>query len=743
MIGSLLSRMSQANNLSIPQLQQAVQDGTLPAYVGIPLIQDRMRQQQQATQAQQAQAAQQQAQQPPIAQQVLQQAQQSQTAPLGQIANQAYTAGIDNLKSNLPTEKTMAGGGIVAFADGGMFIDPEDPASYQDAQDLNTVQGANPYAQDQGPDVAGTMQQALAQSNDPTQEAINNVGGEGAMYSTPSDMQLSGLPTNTIPNNTQSFAGTTLSDLKGQLKDVGHKYKDLIVKTAKDYGVDPILALNVAHNETGAFKHPERAVSSAGAIGVMQLMPNVAKEYGVNPHNIQQNIEGGIALLKDLSDKYKGNPALVMAAYNAGQGRVDHLLARHAGIDALPTETQNYLHNAGYAAGGIVAFKAGGDTTDNMGVNPDQTESWTDATNVPSNPLLSPDGTVNIQALTSPSRGAKTYFNEGLNPTNKTPPSPIPNSFGVDTDQQTSWDNTPFGIDPSQQSSWDNTPFGIADGSWDNAPQNTTANSTGGIDYSQFKPDAADFSGTSTQTQAPAQASSSTPDYLSSFADALDKNQQNIDTQQKQAPWLALMNAGFTMMGAQTPNPFVALSQAGQAGISTLAAQNKAVSGDIAAQLGAQGNLARSQVMEQARKDQISANQLWHQERLKAMDQQNQFMNTYRTNAQQAHQDYVNNVLEQRNNAAKIAAATKEAALQTEGPKMLSGIMTNEFPGSPEAAGANAYIKQQGLNPYDPVAIAKVNQARRDFLTNNYPYLLRFHGNMVTNTLPAGAKTVN
>ncbi len=707
MIGSLLSRMSQANNLSIPQLQQAVQDGTLPAYVGIPLIQDRMRQQQQATQAQQAQAAQQQAQQPPIAQQVLQQAQQSQTAPLGQIANQAYTAGIDNLKSNLPTEKTMAGGGIVAFADGGMFIDPEDPASYQDAQDLNTVQGANPYAQDQGPDVAGTMQQALAQSNDPTQEAINNVGGEGAMYSTPSDMQLSGLPTNTIPNNTQSFAGTTLSDLKGQLKDVGHKYKDLIVKTAKDYGVDPILALNVAHNETGSFKHPERAVSSAGAIGVMQLMPNVAKEYGVNPHNIQQNIEGGIALLKDLSDKYKGNPALVMAAYNAGQGRVDHLLAKHAGIDALPTETQNYLHNAGYAAGGIVAFADGG------------------MYEAPGTIRGNPEVSRNIRAINAPE----------YDPVFDSTPTPDVPSYPSETLNMGEAGSIPA----SELQTWANAV----------QPSSTIDNTSGASDSSieaetQKGPTLADM-GTVDQSapQTPTQTTSSTPDYLSSFADALDKNQQNIDTQQKQAPWLALMNAGFTMMGAQTPNPFVALSQAGQAGISTLAAQNKAVSGDIAAQLGAQGNLARSQVMEQARKDQISANQLWHQERLKAMDQQNQFMNTYRTNAQQAHQDYVNNVLEQRNNAAKIAAATKEAALQTEGPKMLSGIMTNEFPGSPEAAGANAYIKQQGLNPYDPVAIAKVNQARRDFLTNNYPYLLRFHGNMVTNTLPAGAKTVN
>ena len=48
MIGSLMSRMGSAQKLSVDQLKQAVQDGTLPAYVGIPLIQDKLKQQQEA-----------------------------------------------------------------------------------------------------------------------------------------------------------------------------------------------------------------------------------------------------------------------------------------------------------------------------------------------------------------------------------------------------------------------------------------------------------------------------------------------------------------------------------------------------------------------------------------------------------------------------------------------------------------------------------------------------------------------
>jgi flagellum-specific peptidoglycan hydrolase FlgJ len=89
MIGSLMSRMGSADKLSIPQLQQAIKNGTLPAYIGIPLLQDKMREQK-SNQAQQPQ-------QPPIAQQVMQEAQ-----------------GIDSAPSNLPTE--MAHGGIVAFS---------------------------------------------------------------------------------------------------------------------------------------------------------------------------------------------------------------------------------------------------------------------------------------------------------------------------------------------------------------------------------------------------------------------------------------------------------------------------------------------------------------------------------------------------------------------------------------------------------------------------------------------------
>ena len=68
MINSLMSRMGEAQKLSVPQLQKAIQDGTLPPYIGIPLLQDKMKQ------AQMAKASMQAPKEPPIAEQVMQEA---------------------------------------------------------------------------------------------------------------------------------------------------------------------------------------------------------------------------------------------------------------------------------------------------------------------------------------------------------------------------------------------------------------------------------------------------------------------------------------------------------------------------------------------------------------------------------------------------------------------------------------------------------------------------------------------
>lgn len=89
---------------------------------------------------------------------------------------------------------------------------------------------------------------------------------------------------------------------------------------AKKYDVDAALIAAVVEVESG---FNARAISPKGAMGVMQLTPATAADYGViDPYDPIQNLDGGTRYLKDLISAHQGNVALALAAYNAGKGRV-------------------------------------------------------------------------------------------------------------------------------------------------------------------------------------------------------------------------------------------------------------------------------------------------------------------------------------------------------------------------------------------------------------------------------------
>lgn len=105
---------------------------------------------------------------------------------------------------------------------------------------------------------------------------------------------------------------------------------------AKASGVDDAWLRAIAHTESG---FDEKAVSPKGAKGVMQLMPETAREQGVtDPFVAAQSINAGARYLRDLGKRYKGDLAMVAAAYNAGIGTV----TRYGGIPPY-TETRDYV----------------------------------------------------------------------------------------------------------------------------------------------------------------------------------------------------------------------------------------------------------------------------------------------------------------------------------------------------------------------------------------------------------------
>ncbi len=100
--------------------------------------------------------------------------------------------------------------------------------------------------------------------------------------------------------------------------------------------VSPALALAVMAVESNGRVD---AVSSAGAEGLMQLMPATARRFGVRDSRIAaQNIRGGVAYLDWLMGHFDGDPLLVLAGYNAGEGAV----AKHAGVPPY-AETRGYV----------------------------------------------------------------------------------------------------------------------------------------------------------------------------------------------------------------------------------------------------------------------------------------------------------------------------------------------------------------------------------------------------------------
>ena len=175
-----------------------------------------------------------------------------------------------------------------------------------------------------------TIQKLLGFNPQPNIPVANTatVSGTQSSDTTSADTQAASGAGST-GNTSAVSSGTTSSSSKTDLDAY-------FEEAARTYGVDVNLLKAIAHTESN---FNPNATSSAGAMGVMQLMPSTAKSLGIkDAYNARDNIMGGAKVISQHLSRYNGDVSLALAAYNAGSGNVK----KYGGIPPF-TETQNYV----------------------------------------------------------------------------------------------------------------------------------------------------------------------------------------------------------------------------------------------------------------------------------------------------------------------------------------------------------------------------------------------------------------
>ncbi|MDS0526056.1 lytic transglycosylase domain-containing protein [Clostridium sp. SHJSY1] len=164
---------------------------------------------------------------------------------------------------------------------------------------------------------------------------INNSNGK--------DLQaMEQLLGNGLKYNANASTSRLVSESSSTGGSDSNKIYSIVDKYSKQYGVDSKLILSIIKAESN---FDPNAGSSAGAQGLMQLMPENSRAMGVtNPYDPDQNIKAGVQLFKEYIDMYHGNTEMAVAAYNAGPGTLQRRgVTSGADLYKLPKETQNYV----------------------------------------------------------------------------------------------------------------------------------------------------------------------------------------------------------------------------------------------------------------------------------------------------------------------------------------------------------------------------------------------------------------
>lgn len=173
-----------------------------------------------------------------------------------------------------------------------------------------------------------TLLKALSQNNQQTSNGYNLLSNSENLFN----------ELDNVVNNTSS----RFIDVNTKDKNLKSRIESAVEQASKKYNVDANLIKAIIKVESD---FNPNTVSSAGAKGLMQLMPENCKDLGVtDPFNIEQNIDAGTRHIKEYIDMFGGSIEMGLMAYNGGPGRM-----KSRGVESIsdlykmPKETQNYI----------------------------------------------------------------------------------------------------------------------------------------------------------------------------------------------------------------------------------------------------------------------------------------------------------------------------------------------------------------------------------------------------------------